>query len=269
MEQAVGNTGADRKLPKKARNWCFTFNNPQNDSIGPEQLEQFLSLLEPKAYVFQLEVGESGTPHYQGCVAVKNPIVMPKWLHEGIHWEMTRSWAKSTIYCQKDEGRLGGPWGMNVTLRKPLKVITELRPWQQELKEILDEEPDDRTIHWYWEEEGNMGKTAMAKYICSKYDALFLSGKASDSKHIVAKYVNSGKTLHAAVFGFPRSMEEYVSYEGLESIKDGIFCSGKYDGSMVMYNPPHVFVFANFAPDMSKLSMDRWRVKKIGSLNDW
>lgn len=267
MEQAVGNTETTAKVPQKSRNWCFTYNNPQNDGITPEQMEHILSVLSPVAFVFQLETGEAGTPHYQGCVTVKNPIAMPKFLSKRIHWESTRSWAKSILYCQKAEGRIDGPWALNVEVKKPLQVITELRPWQAMLKERLDEEPDSRTILWLWEPNGNVGKTAMAKFICSHYSAVYVNGKGADIKYAVQKYLERGKTLHAAVFGFTRTNEDYIPYSALEEVKDGIFFSGKYEAGMVMYNSPHVVCFANFPPDRSKLSEDRWDVINVNEFD--
>lgn len=269
MEQGGGNTGTPPKSVKKSRSWFFTFNNPQNDDMTSEQMEHLLMVLEPKLYLFQLEQGEEGTPHYQGIVAVKNPIVMPKWLHKGIHWEHAKSLAASINYCQKSETRIEGPWAYNVEIKKPLKIITELRPWQAELKELLDTEPDDRTITWWWEPNGNIGKTQMAKFICVKYNALYLTGKASDAKYAVAQYLKRNQTLHAVVFDFTRSNEEYVSYEAIEAIKNGIFFSGKYEGAMCIYNSPHVICFSNFEPTREKLSEDRWSVKKLGDINEW
>jgi len=66
-----------------------------------------------------------------------------------------------------------------------------------------------------------------------------------------------------AIFGYARSKENYISYEALEEIKDGLFFSGKYESGMVCINPPHVVVLCNFAPDESKLSKDRWVIKNI------
>lgn len=67
------------------------------------------------------------------------------------------------------------------------------------------------------------------------------------------------------LFGIPRTCTaEYVSYSALEELKDGIFFSGKYESSMVMTNNLHIFVFANFEPDRSKLSKDRWEIHYVG-----
>ncbi len=58
-------------------------------------------------------------------------------------------------------------------------------------------------------------------------------------------------------------MEDYVSYQALEEIKDGIFFSGKYEGGMKIFNSPHVICFANFSPAEHKLSGDRWVVEEV------
>lgn len=251
-----GNTDSGPKPRVRSRSWFFTFNNPDT---SPTQMAQLLDLLEPKAYVYQLEKGELETPHYQGCVYVKNPIDMPKHVCKQIHWERCKDWKAAVKYCQKEESRLEGPWGFGVTLEKPLKIITELRPWQQMVKEIIDEEPEDRKIVWIWEPTGNTGKTQLAKWICKNYNAMYVSGKATDAKYAIAKWLKT-KPLHVVIFGFPRSYEEYVSYGGMEELKDGIFFSSKYESEMSIYNPPHVLVFANFPPDESKMSADKWEI---------
>lgn len=268
MEQPVGNTERPARAPKKSRHWFFTLNNPMEVPLDHSQMEQLLHSLGPTKFVFQLEEGDSKTPHYQGCVSVKNPIAMPRNLCPQIHWETTRDWSKASAYCMKDEGRLAGPWVHNVDIARPIKVIETLKPWQEQVKELIDEDPDDRKIHWFWESTGNAGKTAMAKYICKNYNALFLSGKASDAKYAVSEWLEKNGELRVAVFGFTRSVEDYVSYQALEEIKDGLFFNGKYEAKMCIFNSPHVIVFANFPPDQSKLSADRWYVENIDHMCD-
>lgn len=260
LEHQLGNTDSLVEGSKKSRSWTFTHWFP--DEVSSEQLEQTFRLLEIKAYMFQLEVGDEDKPHYQGVLTVKNPIVMPKWLDPRIHWEKARSWQHSLAYCQKQKGRLSGPWFLGCTPKKELKVIQELYGWQAMVKEMLDEEPDGRTINWLWEPTGNSGKTVMAKFICSKYRAIYVNGKGADAKYAVSAFVQKNE-LQAVIFGYPRSAEEYINYGCIEEIKDGIFFNSKYESGMCMYNPPHVFVFANFPPDESKMSADRWNVIDI------
>jgi hypothetical protein len=55
----------------------------------------------------------------------------------------------------------------------------------------------------------------------------------------------------------------------MENVKDGLFFSTKYESGMVRYNPPHVIVFANVPPDVTKMSADRWVIKEIGPEADF
>lgn len=247
----------------KSRAWFFTYNNPVETAA---QLAQLIQLLEPKAYVFQLEKGDEGTPHYQGAVYLKNAQIMPRHLAKAIHWERCKSWTKAIKYCSKDDTRVDGPWTYNVTLPAKLDIITELRPWQRVVYNELLQKPNDRKILWLWEPTGNAGKTAMARYICHKFEAIYLNGKGADAKYAVSVMIGKGKPLDVVVFGYPRSSAEYVNYGCIEEIKDGIFFNAKYESGMVMYNSPHVIVFSNEAPDYSKMSADRWDVRCIDTM---
>lgn len=105
----------------------------------------------------------------------------------------------------------------------------------------------------------------MAKHLCIKFpnEIVFCSGKASDIKFAVSTHINEGKLLTACIFHFTRTQEQYISYEALESVKDGIFFSGKYESKQCIFNSPHVIVFANFPPDKNNLSLDRWKITEI------
>ena len=61
------------------------------------------------------------------------------------------------------------------------------------------------------------------------------------------------------MFDVPRSSQQYISYTGIEEIKNGIFSSPKYESCMVAMPPPHVVVLCNIPPDYTDtdLSSDR------------
>lgn len=61
----------------------------------------------------------------------------------------------------------------------------------------------------------------------------------------------------------PRTNLEYINYGAIESIKNGMIYSGKYEGGQCIFDNPHVVVFANELPDGSKMSRDRWRIHYI------
>uniref|UniRef100_UPI00404745CB hypothetical protein n=1 Tax=Aliarcobacter sp. TaxID=2321116 RepID=UPI00404745CB len=205
-----------------------------------------------------------------GVVLFKQKISFKqlKEINPKIHWEKLRNKKAGIDYCQKLDTK-NGDVITNMKFKKklidPLEDIikeNKLRPFQKEILNRIKNKPDDRKIYWFYEEEGAVGKTALAKHICMNYNALYVSGKCADIKFGVVDFLKE-KELDVCLFAFPRTYEDYVSYEALESIKDGIFYSGKYESGMVMFNSPHIIIMANFAPNLDKLSKDRWVIKKI------
>lgn len=260
VDNAEGNTISSAKGKTQYRHWCFTENNPDVDKV-----DRFLAMLEKEAkkFVFSLEKGENGTPHYQGYIEFKNGRMLGgvKKLIPRAHWEKANGgWESQLKYCTK--APIAGPWkkGFPEVLKSD---IVEFRPWQAEADAIFRGPIDKRKIYWFWEPNGNFGKTSLAFHWCLEGNSLYVSGKSADVKYGVAQWVMSGKPLHAVIFGVPRSKENKVDYEALEEVKDRIFYSTKFESGMVMYPHPHVFVFANFPPDKTKLSADRWVIKLI------
>jgi hypothetical protein len=146
----------------------------------------------------------------------------------------------------------------------------QLRPFQLEIKEMIQTKPDPRKILWYWDSKGNIGKTTIAKHLCMKDETcIYVSGKAADIKSMIQVMKAKGKDVNTILFGIPRFSQDYVSYSALEELKDGIFFSGKYEAGMVIMNTPHIIVMANFAPDESKLSADRWDIRDLNEQPLW
>lgn len=254
IAQREGNTSL------RARRWCFTLNNYNLNEV--HILERINSMC--TKFAMQEEVGEGGTPHIQGFWVFSNArrfSALKKWLPR-LHLERMRGTTKDNMaYCTKKETRTGRQWTSWEVLRDPMEGLVKTE-WEELIDNILDVEPDPRRIYWFWEEVGCVGKTTYAKHLCMTRNALYLSGKVSDMKFAISTLMPDVPKIF--IFDFCRSREEYVSYEGIEAIKNGIFFSGKYEGKMVMYNIPHVICFANFCPRLNALSIDRWSVIRIG-----
>lgn len=251
----------DCNTNNRVRSVFYTWNNPPN--CYKDMLEEYFD-----KYQFQLEVGESGTPHVQGIGYFTNPRTFSSIIKKlpGIHIERMKNWSAALNYVTKKETSIEGTQCGNIVrdkIKDPL-AGKSLYQYQTDIINIIEGESDDRTIHWYWESEGNVGKTSLAKHLCLKYDkeCVFLSGKASDIKYGVFSWLKK-KELKVCIFHYTRSVENYVSYEALESIKDGIFYNAKYESEMCIFNSPHIFVFANFPPDFEAMSADRWVVTEI------
>ena len=87
-----------------AKRWCFTINNPTDDDKFWENDEQREHL---EYLIVQQEVGENGTPHYQGFLILKRRNRLT-WLKSNInsraHWEKTRGTDQQAAdYCRKDD----------------------------------------------------------------------------------------------------------------------------------------------------------------------
>lgn len=136
-----------------------------------------------------------------------------------------------------------------------------LRPWQEDLVQLLSTPPHPRQILWYWDPNGNAGKTTFARWLMTtplftKRVAYFRGGKHAD-----VAYAYDYEDV--VVFDYCRDSIEFISYSVLEHLKDGMIFSTKYESTRKIFNPPHVLVFANQEPNRSKLSLDRWNVHQI------
>jgi len=247
--------------------WFFTWNNYPSNAI--ETLESTFKKICTK-YIFQKEVGENGTPHIQGTIELKkagrySEFCLPK----EIHWEKTRNAKKAFEYCSKDETRVGTEIFSSGCVLPPaqLRIITVLKKWQEQVLELVKPEiPDDRTVHWIYDESGCMGKTVFSKYLYATQNAIVATGGgAKDIACLLACLKKEGRDLNRKttfIFNFPRSTEG-ISWKAVELVKDGMMTSSKYESSTMYFNNPHVICFSNELPDMSKLSKDRWRIWTI------
>jgi hypothetical protein len=238
-----------------AKRWCFTLNNWTSDeysSIVP------IIKNECAFAIIGSEIGESKTPHLQGYVEFKNKCrPFSKFEITRFHWEKAKGNRDSNIaYCSKENVKF------TLGLPKPVNVIGTLKPWQHKIECLMNEEPDDRTINWYYDRTGNIGKTVFMKYCVVKHDAIpCIGGKFADIMNLVYNAdLDKSKTT---IFNIPRGHKAKVSYSSLEAVKDGLVVNTKYETGYKVFNSPHVFVFANFPPDKTKLSEDRWNIVNL------
>jgi len=218
-------------------------------------------------YIIGMEVGESGTPHLQGYIESQVKIRPDQLgLSRKIHWEKAKGNRKqNVVYCGKEGQTRYSP---ALKPKRPFVCLAEaqLRPWQKGILAEIETIPNDRTLHWYWSSAGNIGKTTFCKYLTHKHGAVPISGKGADCRNGICTYVedNDGDYPELVVMNIPKTHDpSYVSYEALENVNDMFFYSGKYKGGVICGNCPHVFVFANFSPDQSQMSEDRWNVVNI------
>ncbi len=82
----------------RAKDWCFTINNPRSKDWKK------IWRMPYKYLCFQVELGESGTPHFQGFIQFEEKLRLSalKKLHKSAHWEKRRGTPyEAAHYCQK------------------------------------------------------------------------------------------------------------------------------------------------------------------------
>lgn len=260
---------------ERSRAYIITWNN-----YTPEDLEDWKDYVHAKCeqWAWQLEVGAGGTPHIQGALyfkasrtfsAIKKDL--PK-----VHLETVKSWKAASTYCQKVASRDASAIGdvhliikeeknkPKIIVKDPMIGINK-KQWQKDIDQMILEPAHDRKIYWYYDINGAAGKTTYAKHLAINHPGrfIYLGGKANDIKSAISQMVEKGNNPDICIFDFVRSCESHISYDAIESVKNGIFFSGKYESNMVLFNQPHVIIFANFKPDLDKLSRDRWVIQSI------
>jgi len=88
----------------RARHWCFTLNNPTSD-----ELTALCTIPNADYFVWQQEVGESGTHHVQGYVIFSSRyrlVQVKRYVSQRAHFEVARGTPKQNRdYCTKAESR--------------------------------------------------------------------------------------------------------------------------------------------------------------------
>jgi len=277
-EGGNANTPSGKKK-KQASPWikfCFRLSN-----YTPEDIKSLVgssSSEVPKMGFQEEDTDEDGkptTPHLQGFGVFntkRRPIQYFKNVmeHEKTHFiKMKGSLMSNVEYCTEEyyKGRRKRKIGGFVYKRglpRPTVKMTYAH-LSDEQKAIVDKykEFEDplfgREIHWYWEPEGEWGKTKTQKYMIDNMGATMVGGKKGDMFYALSELIKKhGEVPPIVIINLPKDTEmQYVSYAGMESIKDGCFFSKKFESGMCRFNSPHLLVFANSPPDMSRFTQGR------------
>lgn len=135
-----------------------------------------------------------------------------------------------------------------------------LNEWQEKLNQLLIQEPDERTIIFVVDPKGNKGKTWFAKYYCSLHpenSQILEFGKKPDMAYALEPHIRH------LFMNCSRQQVEFLNYSFLESVKDGMVFSSKYESQLKKLGNCHVVVLMNMQPDMHALSEDRYHILNI------
>lgn len=271
-----------------AKRWAATMSVAKLTGVPNEKLitadlkvamavfERAVEATAPCKYAFQLERGSStGYIHIQAYIVYssrKRPLneLIAQGL-KGIHLECCRGSEEENMrYVTKTSDRMEGfapvLFGeFNKKKEEPFSrseaAPVVLRSWQRVVVDHLTTEPDERTIFWVWEDEGNTGKSFLARWLYDQYTGVVIcSGKAADMACVIAKQLEAKQPINIVIVDLPRVSKDHFSVAGVESIKNGFLCSSKYESQSLRFPPPHVICFANVPPPEGAFSADRMKV---------
>lgn len=143
-------------------------------------------------------------------------------------------------------------------------------PWTKRFVDLysagwLDcRDPESRLIEWVWSEEGDVGKSQLARYLLDVFSATQMGGAKADIACCMKMNMDNGHYPYICIFNLCR-FESKVSYTGLEALKDGFIFSSKYESTGARYPMPHVIVLANAPPDPAFMEeqVKRYRVTRV------
>lgn len=256
--------------------WHFVLNNyTEKDYSNIIQKFSSKALSKIETWIVGKEIGEqNGIPHLQGYCRGSDKF---RWTElkftERVQFiAPDGSMIQNLSYCAKDgkyETNYVGiiPKYAKKKTIKPIKIITDLLPFQSEIEEIIKGPVNEGKIIWFHDSKGQIGKTQLVRYLNVKYGIPFAyGGKCSDIINIA---FNNKKYLECEespcfIFNLPRTTDKHkISYNSMEQISDGAIANTKFEGNCFVFNQPHVIVFANCLPDYDSLTLSRWLIYKI------
>ena len=169
-----GNTNSSS--PKQVRRWVFT---QHVDVVG--EVDEYLKRLNvAQRYVCQVERAPTTNKlHIQGYVEFKNGRTFGgmKRLLDKAHWEPAKGDATENYnYCTKEDTRVLGPFYKGFAAI-PILPIVEFRDWQRKVWALYNTAPDDRSIYWFYDVHGGVGKRPWQSTSVSKDNVYTLTVK--------------------------------------------------------------------------------------------
>jgi len=267
---------------RKYKHWMFTWNE-ELDSDKLVELEAFLKTF-CKSYVFQEEVGEkTGRRHLQGYfetnIRKRHPTLLSTFsMKFGDVTQLTiermlGTKEEAVAYCTKTDTRISRPrcYGFPTPYEaSDLQIFNNTvnwYPWQKSFMELIFnndltlKDPDDRTILWIHDLMGNNGKSKLVKHICYNYPEEACKLSFGSSTQLRSACITAGpKKLYfidvPRTLGKDDDINDLISV--IEDIKNGFIVSSMYGKHLqMMFDPPHIVVFANVFCPPNALSSDR------------
>lgn len=287
----------------RARHWCFTLNNYDDDAVARLRREA----ANVDYMLFGREVGETGTPHLQGFVSFAGRRRLTQIIAQlgQAHFTVARRVPESIVYCKKDgDFEEFGQAPVAGGTRNDLEDFkTAVKTGELDMKNLRETHSDvfarytrfclayvndnmptkEVPVHplreWQQLLNADLNLVADDRKITFLVDYVGNTGKSwfahyYDQLHENVQVMLPGKKADMAYaldtrirvlfVDCPRSKQgEFIQYDFLEDCKNGYIFSTKYESRVKSLGKLHVVVSMNEEPDMTKLSPDRYDIRYI------
>lgn len=191
-------------------------------------------------------------------------------------------WETAKEYCSDESKRFSGSQvitNVKQTIKyngEDIKVLDDKEnrfAWQDKFMDIFFDEDevdykpcDGRSIHWITDLQGLSGKSTFVKWLHCRYDHNTKVSFGSATQIRTSVVEKGPKKLY--FIDIPRTMgvDDHLNnvYSALEDILNGYVETSMHGNPReLLMEPPHVVVFSNGAPQIEKLSGDRWKLYSI------
>ncbi len=242
---------AMRGTPEQARVYCT---NEYTDENGEYK----------KLWFPQIEYGEiDKTTERQrtDLIELKNKIIAGEKLNKILRNSEDNKEINNILKYNRPLKALQDEIQNEIIKKELLEDYEDMKPnkLQRHILDIIEQTPDSRKVHWIYDNLGKSGKSYIAKYIQLIKETYYITG----GKQNDILYGYDGQPI--IIIDLARTYADNLDhiYTIIENFKNGQYLSTKYETKQKLFKIPHIIVMANFKPDTSKLSLDRWNILDV------
>ena len=236
-----------------------------------------------KKWIFQHELSDTGYDHFQGRLSLykkRREHELKNFMKE-LHPKLLTMHHKPTalnslengkmtsdaFYCLKSDTHVDGPWS-DITEKKvyvPRQYRNlNLKIWQHQVRASKDVF-DSRRVNFLYDPKGNNGKSTLAS-LCELQDRALALPLTYDPKQLMESVCDilmskEQRDPKLCFIDLPRGINPDkigAYFVACEEIKKGKAVDMRHRYKEWWFDSPQVWVFANWLPNMSLLSADRW-----------
>lgn len=151
--------------------------------------------------------------------------------------------------------------------RRDFEIMDELSyDWHFQLQDELLIRDSNRVITWIFERTGNTRKSTFCRFMEDAHDCLHITqmGGSRDLATVIQQALERDNWNNGVVIvDLPRDAQQQDLYKPFEMILNGRMTALKYTGGRLRWRTKALVVFANFPPEVNRMSWDRWDIREL------